>query len=87
MSFDDNYNLKLLYSLAGKSSYSCMASHVTPEHKFVPSFPKTIRPEFVPDPIMNHKFKWCHELDSNQPHTDFQSAALPDELPRHLTYQ
>ncbi len=25
---------------------------------------------------------WCHELDSNQPHTDFQSAALPDELPR-----
>ena len=26
---------------------------------------------------------WCHELDSNQPHTDFQSAALPDELPRH----
>ncbi len=28
------------------------------------------------------KLTWCHELDSNQPHTDFQSAALPDELPR-----
>jgi hypothetical protein len=27
---------------------------------------------------------WCHELDSNQPHTDFQSAALPDELPRQI---
>ena len=27
---------------------------------------------------------WCHELDLNQPHTDFQSAALPDELPRHF---
>ena len=25
---------------------------------------------------------WYRELDSNQPHTDFQSAALPDELSR-----
>jgi hypothetical protein len=33
---------------------------------------------------LNYRDKdWCHELDSNQPHTDFQSAALPDELPRH----
>ena len=30
----------------------------------------------------NHRLSlnWYHELDSNQPHTDFQSAALPDEL-------
>jgi hypothetical protein len=34
-------------------------------------------------PIPSQPHKWCHELDSNQPHTDFQSAALPDELPRH----
>ena len=26
---------------------------------------------------------WWQRLDSNQPHTDFQSAALPDELRRH----
>ena len=32
--------------------------------------------------LKKHKNNWCHELDSNQPHTDFQSAALPDELPR-----
>ena len=25
---------------------------------------------------------WWQRLDSNQPHTDFQSAALPDELRR-----
>ena len=31
--------------------------------------------EFVPD-------SWWQRLDSNQPHTDFQSAALPDELRR-----
>ena len=33
--------------------------------------------EFVPD-------SWWQRLDSNQPHTDFQSAALPDELRRHI---
>ena len=27
---------------------------------------------------------WWQRLDSNQPHTDFQSAALPDELRRHV---
>ena len=26
--------------------------------------------------------EWWQRLDSNQPHTDFQSAALPDELRR-----
>ena len=29
--------------------------------------------------------EWWQRLDSNQPHTDFQSAALPDEL-RRLWY-
>ena len=33
-------------------------------------------------PEVQCDIEWCHELDSNQPHTDFQSAALPDELPR-----
>ena len=31
--------------------------------------------DFVPN-------NWWQRLDSNQPHTDFQSAALPDELRR-----
>ena len=29
---------------------------------------------------------WYRRLDSNQPHTDFQSAALPDELLRHNNF-
>ena len=32
--------------------------------------------------LIGYKF-WYRRLDSNQPHTDFQSAALPDELLRH----
>ena len=43
-----------------------------------------LRPAWLP---LHHVRKfWCHELDSNQPHTDFQSAALPDELPRQYWY-
>ena len=44
--------------------------------------------EFVPAPWLQNpkpEFKpttWWQRLDSNQPHTDFQSAALPDELRR-----
>ena len=41
------------------------------------------RPVFYPVELETH-CNWCHELDSNQPHTDFQSAALPDELPRQI---
>ena len=28
--------------------------------------------------------RWCLRSESNQRHADFQSAALPTELPRHL---
>ena len=42
-----------------------------------------LRPTRIPIPSPGQiSITWYHELDSNQPHTDFQSAALPDELPR-----
>ena len=30
------------------------------------------------------KRKWCRGAESNRRHEDFQSTALPTELPRHL---
>ena len=34
--------------------------------------------EFLP------RVKWCLGAESNHPHGDFQSPALPTELPRHV---
>ena len=54
--------------------------------KNLPSW--TTAQEFIPAPWLQNpksEFKpvsWWQRLDSNQPHTDFQSAALPDELRR-----
>ena len=50
MAFDDNYNLKLLYSLAGKQSYRQGASHVMPGAQFKISYPR-VKLEFKPTPI------------------------------------
>ena len=33
---------------------------------------------------MSYARKWCLRSESNQRHTDFQSVALPTELPRHI---
>ncbi len=36
--------------------------------------------------ILKYIFQnWCLGSESNQRHADFQSAALPAELPRHFT--
>ena len=43
----DNYNLKLLYSLAGNQPYHIGASYVVPEAKFTPSYPITTNQKFV----------------------------------------
>ena len=48
MSFDDNYNLKLLYSLAGNQPYRQGASHVVPESEFEISYPLPPNQEFIP---------------------------------------
>ncbi len=45
MAFDDNYNLKLLYSLAGGQPYRCRPTHVVPQAQFKISYPN-IKPEF-----------------------------------------
>ena len=50
MAFDDNYNLKLLYSLAGDRPYCLLPSHVVPEAKFALSYPN-LKPEFKLDVI------------------------------------
>ena len=33
---------------------------------------------------MSYARKWCLRSELNQRHADFQSAALPTELPRHM---
>ena len=33
---------------------------------------------------MSYARKWCLRSESNQRHADFQSAALPTELQRHI---
>ena len=33
--------------------------------------------------LQGFKFKWCRRAESNRRHEDFQSSALPTELPRH----
>ncbi len=33
---------------------------------------------------MSYARKWCLGPELNQRHADFQSAALPTELPRHI---
>ena len=33
---------------------------------------------------MSYIRKWCLRSESNQRHEDFQSSALPTELPRHV---
>ena len=33
---------------------------------------------------MSYTRKWCPGPESNQRHVDFQSVALPTELPRHM---
>ena len=33
---------------------------------------------------MSYARKWCLQSESNQRHADFQSAALPTELQRHI---
>ena len=37
---------------------------------------------FAPQQIFRFSKKWCLGADSNHRHADFQSAALPTELPR-----
>ena len=32
------------------------------------------------------EYKWCLRTESNCRHTDFQSVALPTELPRHVFF-
>ena len=43
----------------------------------------TLRCEAIVDHCF-HCEKWCPGADSNHRHADFQSAALPTELPGHL---
>ena len=75
--------VRRLYELAANDTYRRAPSYSPSYVMFQPCYPPAVTREFVPDPLLARKAKWCHELDSNQPHTDFQSAALPDELPRH----
>jgi hypothetical protein len=55
MQFNDNYTLKLLYSLAEKQPFKQAASHVIPEAKFNPSYPKLLDQKFVLTTIHQHK--------------------------------
>lgn len=48
MAFDDNYTLKLLYSLADGRPYQRGASHVIPDAEFKPAFPERAEQGFVP---------------------------------------
>ena len=48
MSFDDNYNLRLLYSLAGNQPYRRGSSHVIPDAEFKICYPTPPNQEFVP---------------------------------------
>ena len=46
----------------------------------------------LPDELRPHNAQsvdhaWCLRSESNQRHADFQSAALPTELQRHIGYQ
>ena len=50
MAFDDNYNLKLLYSLAGGQPYRGRPTHVVPEAKFKSVYP-SVTSEFKPTEI------------------------------------
>ena len=70
-----NLGIAALFRYAARDAYHCSSSWSTVK-------------EFVPAPWLRQpplEFKpsyWWQRLDSNQPHTDFQSAALPDELRR-----
>ncbi len=48
MNFDDNYTLKLLYSLAKNQPYRRGLSHVVPDAEFKPAFPVRTQQGFVP---------------------------------------
>lgn len=45
---------------------------------------------FIPNEVfyqLNYCWIWCLRLELNQRHADFQSAALPTELQRHMVRQ
>ena len=44
------------------------------------ALPDELRPQTAP--LLRHR--WCLRPGSNRRHADFQSAALPTELPRHM---
>ena len=50
MTFDDNYNLKLLYSLADRQPYVSRPTHVVPTAQFKVIYPN-IKSEFKLTPI------------------------------------
>ncbi len=54
MAFDDNYNLKLLYNLAGGQPYRGRPTHVVPQAKFEISYPN-IKSEFKLTSIPQYK--------------------------------
>ena len=43
------------------------------------ALPNELRPQILPQ-----RGRWCLRPESNWRHADFQSAALPTELPRHM---
>jgi hypothetical protein len=54
MAFDDNYNLKLLYGLAGRQTYVSRPTHVVPTAQFKVGY-ANVKSEFKLTPIPQHK--------------------------------
>ena len=74
-----NLGINALFDYASTDTYRPRSSWTTIK-EFEPS-DWEMRPKLEFEPSY-----WWQRLDSNQPHTDFQSAALPDELLRHNNF-
>ena len=70
-----NLGMEALFHYAKTHPYQQHASWTTATEYVPAAWEQQPKPEFKPS-------YWWQRLDSNQPHTDFQSAALPDELRR-----
>jgi hypothetical protein len=62
MTFDDNYAIELLYSLAQKQPYRQPASYTPSWFEFKVMFKNHHKVEFVPDMTLKHSRSWQPDL-------------------------
>ena len=68
-----------------KLSASANATYVVRRRLYTPTVSSNETMEFN-NVIRGVARKWCPGAESNHRHADFQSTALPTELPGHQTY-